>query len=136
MLDWLFRWFEHSAPRPVAPRSKSAPAGWTVSLDEKAIRIQEPGGALHVVPWGSIAQVTIRTEHSAQRGFDLAWVLILRDGRASVVLPVDAEGEHELVKVMQARLPGFDNMAVVEAMSAATDEDFLVWPAPAAARET
>jgi hypothetical protein len=36
-------------------------------------------------------------------------------------------GEHDLVHAMQARLDGFDNMAVVEAMSATGRVRFKVW---------
>jgi hypothetical protein len=54
-------------------------------------------------------------------------VLTHRDGRRGPVVPMDAEGEHALLKTMQRRLAGFDNMAVVEAMGSTRNASFVIW---------
>ncbi len=46
---------------------------------------------------------------------DLFWIMTDREGRQSLIVPMGAEGSLRCCRSMQARLAGFDNMAVVEA---------------------
>jgi hypothetical protein len=59
----------------------------------------------------------------------LFWLLLGGDRRRPLLVPMGVPGEHDLVQAMQARLDGFDNMAVVEAMSAKGRVGFKVWNA-------
>lgn len=79
--------------------------------------------------WSNLGNVTVMTTNLGPFEVDLFWVLTDKDGWQTLMIPMDAQGERELLEAMQARLPGFDNMAVVEAMSSTHQGVFQVWPA-------
>jgi hypothetical protein len=100
----------------------------SVSLDGNTVRARHPDGTVQKIAWSDLGSVTVMTASAGSEDFDLTWVLARRDGRsAPISVPMGAEGEHELQLAMQARLSGFDNMTVIEAMSATECASFLVW---------
>lgn len=128
MLSWLSNLFERifaERLRPLPP-----PRNWRhpdvhVSFDETYIRASLHGGPRQEIRWAHLGRVCV---NSICGESDLVWVLSSRDGRVALSVPMGAVGEAELVRTMQARLHGFDNMAVIEAMSSADDAEFQVWP--------
>lgn len=128
MLSWLSRLFERRAER-VEPRV-TEPA-YKVVFDEKAITLEGPDGAVESVAWADLGSVEIITTGGGPFEIDLSWVLTDKSSRRGPVVPMGAHGEHQLVKAMQVRLAGFDNMAVVEAMSSTREARFPIWPAAA-----
>lgn len=126
MLSWLTRLFERRVER-VEPRVSEPP--YKVVFDERAITLTGPDGSTETVTWADLANVDVITTGGGPFEIDLFWVLTDKGGRRGPVVPMGARGEHEFVKAMQARLAGFDNMAVVEAMSSIGEARFPIWPA-------
>lgn len=100
-----------------------------VTHDEKTITMDDGAGTTAVLAWADLVNVTALTTDGGPFQTDLFWMLTDHDGRNSLLIPMGAQGEHELLLAMQTRLPGFDNMAVVEAMSSTTNGVFQIWPA-------
>jgi len=128
MLDWLSKLFRRH--QEASPQRRVASAV-RVSHDDKLITVDSGTGDIASIAWSDLANVTILTTDAGPFLIDLFWILSHRDGRRALTIPMDAEGEHALLKAMQARLPGFDNMAVVEAMSSTEHDVFQIWPAQA-----
>jgi hypothetical protein len=126
MLNWLSKLFrrrqEASPQRPSTSRVR-------VIHDDKFITVYDGEGGVVMLDWADISNVTVMTTDAGPFEIDLFWILSDRDRRRSVVVPMGARGEHDLLQAMQVRLSGFDNMAVVEAMSSTGNAEFQIWPA-------
>ncbi|MCC7253350.1 hypothetical protein [Hyphomicrobium sp.] len=128
MLSWLSRLFRRR--REALPSLQRRPmSSVRVVHDDKVISVDSGTGLVSTLAWADLGSVTVLTTDAGPFQIDLYWVLTDRDGRHSITIPMDASGEHTLLKAMQARLSGFDNMAVVEAMSSTSGGVFQVWPA-------
>jgi len=124
MLSWLRKRFQrHEMP----PQRRVHVSLVRVVHDDKTIVVRQPGGATEQIAWSDLGSVSVLTTDAGPYADDLFWVLTHRDGRRGPIVPMDAEGEHELLKTMQRRLHGFDNMAVVEAMGSTNNASFVVW---------
>lgn len=126
MLDWLTKLFRRH--QEALPQRRIA-SSVTVTHDDKVIAVDTGTGGVAALAWSELANVAILTTDAGPFQIDLFWILSDRDGRRSLTIPMDANGEHLLLKTMQARLAGFDNMAVVEAMSSTGADVFQIWPA-------
>lgn len=124
MLSWLWKRFQrHEMP----PQRRVQVSAVRVVHDDKTIVVRQADGTTERIAWSDLGSVSVLTTDAGPFEEDLFWVLTHRDGRRGPVVPMDAEGEHELVKTMQRRLHGFDNMAVVEAMGSTSSASFVVW---------
>jgi YD repeat-containing protein len=126
MLSWFTRLFERRA-EPIAPRVTDP--SHKVTFDERVIRVTDADGITETVTWADLGNVEVITTGGGPFEVDLFWVLTDKYGRRGPVVPMGALGEHQLVRAMQVRLPGFDNMAVIEAMSSTGEAKFPIWPA-------
>lgn len=127
MLNWLSRLFLRR--HEVAPRRRPATASPVrVTHDDKTITVRD-GAEVSTLAWADVASVTVLTTDLGPFEIDLFWVLSDRDNRSFLTIPMGADGEHALLQTMQVRLTGFDNMAVVEAMSSTGNGVFQIWPA-------
>ena len=77
--------------------------------------------------WKELEAVAIVSGSARTDPPELSWLLAGADRRRPLLVPMGVPGEHALVHAMQARLDGFDNMAVVEAMSAKGHVSFTIW---------
>lgn len=125
MLNWLTRLFR---PRLEAPPQRRPTSAVLVTLDDKIITVDNGQGSVDIMTWSDLANVTVLTTGSGPFVVDLFWILTNREGRQTITVPMGACGEHDLVQAMQMRLPGFDNMAVIEAMSSTEIATFQIWP--------
>lgn len=132
MLDWLKKRLAHHLPAVVKSRSNSTVS---VTLSEDAITVTPTGGTPARIAWAEITSVTILTTDKGPAETDLAWLISPRDRHRSVLVPMGADGEHELLHAMQTRLAGFDNVAVIEAMGSTTNASFPVWEAGVAKKQ-
>lgn len=124
MLSWLWKRFQrHEMP----PQRRVHVSPVLVTHNDKTITVRQPNGATEQIAWSDLGSVSVLTTEAGPYADDLFWVLTHRDGRRGPVVPMDAQGEHELLKSMQRRLPGFDNMAVVEAMGSTSNASFVIW---------
>ena len=126
MLNWLKKRNRSRLDRPAA---RAAGPVWRVSFDDSHVRLVQPNGATSQIAWADLGCVGIMTTADGPAAPDLFWLLQPLDRRTSVVVPMGAEGEHELLLAMQTRLAGFDNMTVIEAMSSTDQAGFVVWQA-------
>jgi hypothetical protein len=126
MLSWLSKLF--GRPYEVQSRRRSS-SPVRVVQDDKLITLDDGVGEVASMLWSSLGTVTVMTTNLGPFEIDLFWVLTDKDGWQTLMIPMDAQGEKELLEAMQARLPGFDNMAVIEAMSSTDNGVFQVWPA-------
>lgn len=125
MLDWLSRLFGR---RPEALPQRRVTSPVCVTHDDKIITVDDGAGTLQMLTWAELGNVAVLTTDAGPFEPDLFWILTNRDGGRSIAVPMGARGESALLGAMQARLPGFDNMAVIEAMSSITSDLFQVWP--------
>jgi hypothetical protein len=125
MLGWLWTRFGQKTKKP--SESRGSDAGERVRFDDISIAVPRTNGLVEILAWADLASVTILTSEAGPVEPDLFWVLQNRDGRRRLVVPMGAAGEHELLKAMQARLHGFDNMAVIEAMGSTGNASFVIW---------
>lgn len=128
MLRWLRDFFERPqrVPAPPAP-ALEARDGARVTFDDRLITVHQSDAREQTIAWSDLGAVTLITTGGIGDEAELFWQLTDREDHRRALLPMGALGEHDLLKAMQSRLHGFDNMAVVEAMSNATDASFLVW---------
>lgn len=126
MLNWLSKLFRRHQEAPPQRRFKSAVR---VVFDDKTIIVHDGKGGEAMLGWADIGGVTLVTTDLGPQHGELTWMLSDRDGRRCLTVPMDAEGEHALLVALQSRLAGFDNMAVVEAMSSTRAAEFQIWPA-------
>lgn len=125
MFSWLYRLFEQTPePQPIHPVAEPA---YRVAFDDRSVSITSKTEGRSEIAWAQIESVHVRTMIGGAWAADVFWVL--RGKKHKVVLPFGAYGESDLVKAMQDRLSGFDNMAVVEALSSAGEGEIQVWPA-------
>jgi hypothetical protein len=134
MLSWLRKLLgRNEMPPPAPPR---AVPGVRVDIDDTSITVAGPDGAVKRLPWADLASVTILTTDEGPFETDLYWLLQGRHRHHGILVPLGAAGEHELLKEMQRRLAGFDNMVVVEAMSSTGNAEFTAWEARSPDRGT
>ena len=126
MLNWLSKLFRR---RDEALPQRRFISSVRVVHDDRIITVDDGAGGIATLAWADLGNVTVLTTDAGPFQIDLFWILTDRDNRHSLTVPMDASGEHALLKAMQARLAGFDNMAVVEAMSSTGDGVFQIWPA-------
>ncbi len=125
MLDWLRRILSPDKPQRPVPRPE--PQGIHVRHDADLITIKVPGAPDLSIAWDKLESVAIVSGDATADPPELFWLLLGGDRRRPLLVPMGVPGEHDLVHAMQARLDGFDNMAVVEAMSAKGRVGFKVW---------
>jgi hypothetical protein len=123
---WLaLRW--SSAMAPHMPVSKPAEPRCSVQVTEEAIISSGENRPTEQVFWRDLTEVAIINEDAFPIGFQY-WLLVGTGGTGAVV-PSEAEGAGAMLEAMQARLPGFDNEAVIAAMGS-IDGAFRVWKTP------
>lgn len=125
MLSWLQRLFD-PVPRakPVHPVAEPS---HRVRFDDRSIIVTSAADGRSEIAWAQIETVHVRTMIGGAWAADVFW--IIRGKKQKVIVPFGAYGESDLVKAMQERLQGFDNMAVVEGLSSAGEGEIQVWPA-------
>jgi hypothetical protein len=129
VLDWLRRIL--GSERSLGPVMTPEPRGVHVLHDDDVITVKSPGAPDMAIAWRDLTAVRIVSGDAASDPPDLFWLLLGGERRRPVLVPMGVAGEHELVHAMQLRLDGFDNMAVVEAMSAKGPVGFKIWDADA-----
>ena len=99
-------------------------SGFVVRLSDLDVACERPDGRIERVAWADLRKVEIVTTAEGPRHPDVLWVLHESDG--GCVIPQGATGDGELLARLQS-LPGFDNGAVIEAMTCTSDRRFLCW---------
>jgi hypothetical protein len=95
-----------------------------VQVTDEAIISSSENRPTERVLWRDLTEVAIVNEDAWPIGFQY-WLLVGRGG-AGAVVHGEADGAAAMLEAMQARLPGFDNGAVIAAMGS-VDGAFRVW---------
>lgn len=125
MHEW-FHWLFGSRTERALP-SEPPSADVRVLSDNDRIVVERQGEPSDVLEWTMLSAVDLLAGGPARDRPEFVWVLQDREHHRIVEVPMGVPGEHELVRTMQVRLPGFDNMAVVEALSARDASGYTVW---------
>jgi hypothetical protein len=95
-----------------------------VTFDSERIECRRSSGLVEGVSWDDLQTVGIRTTADGPFGVDLLWVLTGKAG--GCIIPAEADGEREMLNRLQ-KLPGFDNLVFIEAMSCVEERSFVCW---------
>jgi hypothetical protein len=98
-----------------------------VQVTDEAIISSGENRPTEQVLWRDLTEVAIVNEDAWPIGFQY-WLLV-GAGDTGAVIHGEAEGAAAMLDAMQARLPGFDNRAVLAAMGS-VDGAFRVWRRP------
>lgn len=127
MLKRLKRLLALEEHRP-AISPEPVPGALSVTFDNRAITLHQPDGRTGAITWDELGSVTVATT-DCEISDDVFWLLLSHDRSRFLAVPLRAVGEQELLMVMQLRLRGFDNDAVIAAMTCVETEHFVVWQA-------
>jgi hypothetical protein len=105
------------------------PGAVSVTFDHSIITLHQPDGRSGSLKWDDIGSVTVAIT-AAEANDDVFWLLLSRDRARFLTVPLCAVGEREFLLAMQLRLHGFDNDAVITAMTSTITEHYVVWEAP------
>lgn len=113
---------ERYASRPPA---RLEPEGRVVvRVSDCEVVCERPDGTVERVGWDDLQKVAVVTTGDGPFAPDVFWVLHGRTGGCAI--PQGATGDRQLLERLQA-LPGFDNNAVIAAMSSTSDRRFVCW---------
>lgn len=127
MLNRLKRYLSFGGDRPVISPDPQ-PGATSVTFDHRAVTLHQPDGRRGAIEWGDLGSVTVAVTEGDVSD-DVFWLLLSRDRSRFLTVPLRAVGEREFFLAMQLRLSGFDNDAVIRAMTSLETEHFTVWQA-------
>jgi hypothetical protein len=105
-------------------------ASWVVRLSNEGVSCVRPSGLTEAVEWDDLKEVVIVTTDEGPFATDVMWLLL--GEKSSCTVPLGATGEDELIERLQL-LSGFDNEAMIEAMSSTSNGRFICWEKKATA---
>ena len=113
-----------------APRGRLDPESrFVIQMTESAVSCHRPDGVVETVRWDELQQVQVLTNSDGPFAPDCFWLLI-GPGTTGCCIPQGATGDAELLDRIQ-KLPGFDNLAFIEAMGSTQEAIFTCWQRPA-----
>lgn len=96
---------------------------YEVEFDETEVKVIYKGKPHESIAWSDLKAVGVRIDDSF---LPAPWWTLFVGPKAGCMYPSEAKGGAEMLGEMQRRLPGFDNLAVVEAMGL-MEGGKLVW---------
>jgi len=93
-------------------------------MTDGAVLCTSPDGRMESVKWRDLNLVAVVTTDDGPFSPDV--FLLLTGEESGCTIPLGAAGADELLKKLQA-LPGFDNSAVIKAMSSTDNNRFICW---------
>ena len=122
---YLDRWRARRDARRAVARVASAPAnGFTVAITDKDVSCTRPDGTVERVAWDDLQSVELVNTDEGPFTIDVYWLLNGASGGCAI--PQGATGEGALLARLQG-LSGFDNGAVIAAMSRSDNHRTLCW---------
>lgn len=115
-------------PEVGPPRHSTAPrepfvCPFEVQFDAVEIRVLKDGTLEERVNWADLSEVGVVIDGAY---LPAPWWLLFTAPKSGCRFPNEARGGREILEALQSRLPGFDNRAVIEAMSL-MEGSRLVW---------
>ena len=117
--DWLKSEFGGTPRGGINPEVRCV-----VTISETHVSCARPSGLVESVGWEDLKEVAIVTTDEGPFATDVMWLLV--GDQSGCVVPQGATGEEELMGRLQG-LPGFNNEAVIEAMSSTSNRKFVCW---------
>jgi hypothetical protein len=97
----------------------------SIRVDESGVRRELTSGKVEQVAWDDLLEVVGLTTSDGPFAEDVFFVLANRDS-TGCALPQGAPESTEVLEWLQ-RLPGFDNGALIRAMTSTQDNKFVCW---------
>jgi len=97
----------------------------TIQIDDTGVRRELAGGRIESVNWADLLEVSIVTTSDGPFAEDVFFVLEGPSGCGCAVPRTAAESSVLLERLQ--RLPGFDNQAVIRAMTSTDENKFVCW---------
>jgi hypothetical protein len=102
---------------------------YIVEVSDAGVSCSRPDQKVESVAWDDLQCVEIVNTDEGPFFPDVFWVL--HGSESGCVIPQGATGEEQLLERLQ-KLPGFDNEALIKAMSVTTNKRSLCWRRPTA----
>jgi len=96
-----------------------------VSFDDVGISAVYPDGTTEAIAWSEVQRITIETNESGPAGADFWW--IFESDAKRCAFPKGATGESEAIDAAPSRFPGFNDIAVIQAIGSTSDARFVCW---------
>jgi hypothetical protein len=96
-----------------------------VHTDESGISAFFPNGDKEAITWAEVERVAIETNDSGPWGADFWWLFEGKEKRCAY--PQGATGEHEVLKNLPQRFPGFSDESVITANGCTSNSRFVCW---------
>lgn len=96
----------------------------TITITKEDLTCTRPSGLVERVRWDDLQAVWIETTDDGPFVPDVFWVL--EGTESSVVVPMEINKKLSILKHLQT-LPGFDNEAVIAAMTSVKNGRFVCW---------
>jgi predicted secreted protein len=125
-MERLGRLLEPGQKPPGRPKPESQPGVLAVGFDRDRLWCRRPDWSQEAIRWAELERVEIQTTRQVPIQPDAFW--ILSGGGRQLIFPMGVEGEAELLARLQ-QLPGFDDEALVAAVSCVGDERFTCYRA-------
>jgi len=119
---------DDTAVRTLWESVRGAPTPGTCEMDSLGVRRHLQDGTVEVAFWDKLSAVALMTTNDGPFGPDVFWALSNGDGTGCVI-PDQSEIAPALLERLQ-QLPGFDNEALIRAMSSTEDARFELWSKP------
>jgi len=98
----------------------------SVEFDDTMVRRRRVNGTVESITWDELDAIDIVTTDEGPYVDDVFFLLIGRDPSRGCAISNEAKGFPLLLARLQS-LPGFDNGAVIRAMTTAVNARFVVW---------
>ncbi|MEM9287993.1 MAG: hypothetical protein AAGA36_06625 [Pseudomonadota bacterium] len=103
--------------------------GWTVTLTDDTIGSSDFEGTSQSISKDDLHKVVIVTDSSGPWGEDLIWLGYDIKGELAFGFPLGAKNEQDFIRYLTT-LPGYDDKALVNAMSSTSEAYFIIWQRP------
>ncbi len=97
-----------------------------VSFSDQEVAHVRPDGVEEKIRWDDLHEVGILTTDEGPCQEDVFFMLLDRERSGGCSVPQSCEGIKELLHRLQ-QLPGFDNEAVIKAMTSTSNARFVCW---------
>lgn len=97
---------------------------WSIVITPENAEVTDSNGDVTRVALNDVTKIFIETDDSGPIGSDVFWYVATDS--TSVCYPLGATGEQEALKYFQT-LPGFDNGAVIKAMTSTDNNVIVAW---------
>jgi hypothetical protein len=97
-----------------------------IIISDESVTRYRADGVQESVRWDELVEVGIVTTDEGPWFEDVFWILIGEEGKGGCAIGQGIPGADRLLDTLQ-KLPGFDDEAVIKAMSSTSNDRFVCW---------